>query len=149
MEHESFESEEVANIMNKFYVNIKGNFHACLNRDLKHTLISIVTVDREENPGVDKMYMTYVQLTSGRGGWPMSVFLTPDKYPIFGATYFPPDDKQGRPGFKTVLKRVAQMWEATPDTLKENATDTIEQLRSYAEVGYYSGNTKAVISRLY
>ncbi|CAO3661957.1 unnamed protein product [Umbelopsis ramanniana] len=113
MEHESFESEEVANIMNKFYVNIK--------------------VDREENPGVDKMYMTYVQLTSGRGGWPMSVFLTPDKYPIFGATYFPPDDKQGRPGFKTVLKRVAQMWEATPDTLKENATDTIEQLRSYAE----------------
>ncbi|KAI8577105.1 hypothetical protein K450DRAFT_253677 [Umbelopsis ramanniana AG] len=113
MEHESFESEEVADIMNKFYVNIK--------------------VDREENPGVDKMYMTYVQLTSGRGGWPMSVFLTPDKYPIFGATYFPPDDKHGRPGFKTVLKRVAQMWEANPDTLKENATDTIEQLRSYAE----------------
>ena len=120
-----------------------------LNRDLKHTLNSIITVDREENPGVDKMYMTYVQLTSGRGGWPMSVFLTPDKYPIFGATYFPPDDKQGRPGFKTVLKRIAQMWEENPATLKENATDTIEQLRSYAEVRYYSGSMNAVILRFY
>ncbi|KAG2175483.1 hypothetical protein INT43_001130 [Umbelopsis isabellina] len=113
MEHESFENEQVAEIMNKHYVNIK--------------------VDREENPGVDKLYMTYVQLTSGRGGWPMSVFLTPDKYPIFGATYFPPEDKMGRPGFKTLLKRIAQMWAASPDTMRENATDTIEQLRSYTE----------------
>ncbi|GAB5588575.1 hypothetical protein Unana1_03475 [Umbelopsis nana] len=113
MEHESFESEEVADIMNKHYVNIK--------------------VDREENPGVDKLYMTYVQLTSGRGGWPMSVFLTPDKYPILGATYFPPDDRNGRPGFKTILKRIAQMWASNPDTLRENATDTIEQLRNYTE----------------
>ncbi|KAM3588494.1 hypothetical protein VKS41_000938 [Umbelopsis sp. WA50703] len=113
MEHESFENEQVAEIMNKHYVNIK--------------------VDREENPGVDKLYMTYVQLTSGRGGWPMSVFLTPDKYPIFGATYFPPEDKNGRPGFKTLLKRIAQMWAASPDTMRENATDTIEQLRSYTE----------------
>lgn len=63
----------------------------------------------------------------------MSVFLTPDKYPIFGATYFPPEDKMGRPGFKTLLKRLAQMWAATPDTMRENATDTIEQLRSYTE----------------
>lgn len=64
----------------------------------------------------------------------MSVFLTPDKYPILGATYFPPDDRNGRPGFKTILKRIAQMWASNPDTLRENATDTIEQLRNYTEV---------------
>jgi uncharacterized protein YyaL (SSP411 family) len=138
MEHESFESEEVADIMNKHYVNIKGKckpsiWHYAFFRETIY-LIPPTLVDREENPGVDKLYMTYVQLTSGRGGWPMSVFLTPEKYPVLGATYFPPDDRHGRPGFKTILKRIAQMWALQPDTLRENAADTIEQLKSYTEV---------------
>ncbi|CAO3595692.1 unnamed protein product [Absidia cylindrospora] len=111
MEHESFENDQVAEILNKDFVSIK--------------------VDREENPGVDKLYMTYVQLTTGRGGWPMSVFLTPDLQPFFGATYFPPDDVGSHPGFKTVLSRVAKVWQDTPDALRQNGQDTIHQLESY------------------
>lgn len=84
MEHESFESEKVAELMNENFVNIK--------------------VDREERPDVDKVYMTYVQATGTGGGWPMSVFLTPDLVPFFGGTYFPPNDSFGRPGFTSMLK---------------------------------------------
>ncbi|KAI9306859.1 spermatogenesis-associated protein 20 [Cunninghamella echinulata] len=107
MENESFENEEVAKIMNDYFVNIK--------------------VDREENPGVDKLYMTYVQLTAGRGGWPMSVFLTPDLEPFFGGTYFHPN------GFKTALIKIAEIWQEAPQTLRENAQDTIQQLKSYVQ----------------
>lgn len=82
MEKESFEDESVAAVMNEHYVNIK--------------------VDREERPDVDRMYMMFVQATTGSGGWPMSVFLTPDLKPLAGGTYFPPEDRYGRPGFKTV-----------------------------------------------
>jgi uncharacterized protein YyaL (SSP411 family) len=83
MERESFESETVAAVMNQYFVNIK--------------------VDREERPDVDRVYMTFVQATTGHGGWPMSVFLTPDLKPFYGGTYFPPDDRYGRPGFVTLL----------------------------------------------
>lgn len=92
MEKESFESKSVAEIMNKYYVNIK--------------------VDREERPDVDRMYMAFIQATTGGGGWPMSVFLTPDLEPLAGGTYFPPEDMFGRPGFKTVLKNIAEQWKA-------------------------------------
>lgn len=90
MEKESFESIEVAEILNRHFVSIK--------------------VDREERPDVDKMYMTFVQHTTGSGGWPMSVFLTPDLEPLFGGTYFPPEDKYGRVGFKSLLNLLAQQW---------------------------------------
>src|SRR5213076_2058156 len=90
MAHESFENEDVAAIMNREFVNIK--------------------VDREERPDVDRVYMTFVQATTGSGGWPMSVFLTPDLKPFVGGTYFPPNDSHGRPGFKTVLKKIADAW---------------------------------------
>lgn len=90
MEKESFEDPEVAEIMNSHFINIK--------------------VDREERPDVDKLYMSFVQATVGGGGWPMSVFLTPDLEPLAGGTYFPPEDKYGRPGFKTVLKSIAEQW---------------------------------------
>lgn len=90
MEKESFENEAVAEIMNKYFVSIK--------------------VDREERPDVDKMYMTFIQATVGGGGWPMSVFLTPSLEPLAGGTYFPPEDRFGRPGFKTVLKSIAEQW---------------------------------------
>ena len=70
-----------------------------------------VKVDREERPDVDRVYMSYIQATSGSGGWPMSVFLTPDLQPFFGGTYFPPRDGHGRPGFPTLLKRVgSKIW---------------------------------------
>ncbi|KAI8061759.1 spermatogenesis-associated protein 20 [Gongronella butleri] len=114
MEHESFEDADVAAVMNKYFVNIK--------------------VDREEHPGVDKLYMTYVQLTSGRGGWPMNVFLTPDLEPFFGGTYFAPDGaRNGMPGFKTVLQRVAMIWESDRQKLLESGRDTIRQLRSFVQ----------------
>jgi uncharacterized protein YyaL (SSP411 family) len=91
MEHESFENEEIARILNEHFVSIK--------------------VDREERPDLDQIYMLSVQLMNrGQGGWPMSVFLTPDLRPFAGGTYFPPDDRYGRPGFKRVLQSVAEWW---------------------------------------
>jgi uncharacterized protein YyaL (SSP411 family) len=90
MERESFESEEVAKLLNADFVAIK--------------------VDREERPDVDAVYMAAVQAMTGSGGWPLSIFLTPDRKPFFGGTYFPPDDRHGRPGFKTVLARIAAHW---------------------------------------
>ena len=70
-----------------------------------------IKVDREERPDVDRVYMTFVQATTGGGGWPMSVWLTPDLKPFFGGTYFPPEDRYGRPGFTKVLQRIAEAWE--------------------------------------
>ncbi|XP_058806111.1 spermatogenesis-associated protein 20 isoform X2 [Phymastichus coffea] len=87
MERESFENPLIAEIMNKYFVNIK--------------------VDREERPDIDRVYMTFIQTISGHGGWPMSVFLTPDLTPITGGTYFPPHDKYGQPGFPQILESIA------------------------------------------
>jgi uncharacterized protein YyaL (SSP411 family) len=100
MAHESFENEEVAAIMNREFVNIK--------------------VDREERPDVDRVYMTFVQATTGGGGWPMSVWLTPNLKPFVGGTYFPPEERYGQPGFKKVLERIATAW-------KENHDDIVQQ----------------------
>ncbi|KAG0179874.1 spermatogenesis-associated protein 20 [Apophysomyces sp. BC1021] len=119
MEHESFESEEVAKIMNSNFINIKVSTNCQPD------------FNREENPGVDKLYMTYVQLTSGGGGWPMSVFLTPDLYPFFGATYFPPEDRFGKPGFKTLLTRIAQVWVSQPEKVRSSGKSVLDQLKAY------------------
>jgi hypothetical protein len=90
MERESFEKENVGQFLNKHFVSIK--------------------VDREERPDVDKIYMTFVQSTTGGGGWPMSVFLTPELKPFFGGTYFPPDARYGRPSFLQLLQQIAGLW---------------------------------------
>jgi uncharacterized protein YyaL (SSP411 family) len=90
MAHESFENADIAAIMNRHFVNIK--------------------VDREERPDVDRVYMTFVQATTGSGGWPMSVWLTPDLKPFVGGTYFPPEDRYGQPSFTKVLERIAGVW---------------------------------------
>jgi uncharacterized protein YyaL (SSP411 family) len=90
MEKESFENEEIADILNKYFISIK--------------------VDREERPDLDEIYMTAVVAISGSGGWPMSVFLTPDLKPFYGGTYFPPEDKWGRLGFKNLLLRLSEFW---------------------------------------
>src|SRR3989442_2715160 len=90
MEHESFESDAVAAVLNEHFVSIK--------------------VDREERPDVDRVYMTFVQATTGSGGWPMSVWLTPDLKPFYGGTYFPPTSRWGRPGFIEILQEITRVW---------------------------------------
>jgi len=90
MAHESFEHPGIARLLNEYFVPVK--------------------VDREERPDVDHVYMAFVQATTGQGGWPMSVWLTPDLKPIYGGTYFPPADRYGRPGFPAVLQRIAELW---------------------------------------
>jgi len=109
MAHESFENEETAAIMNREFVNIK--------------------VDREERPDVDRVYMTFVQATTGGGGWPMSVWLTPDLKPFVGGTYFPPVDRYGQPGFTKVLERIAAAWKQDHEKIAEQGSKIVEALR--------------------
>jgi len=115
MAHESFESEEVGKILNEHFVSIK--------------------VDREERPDVDRVYMTFVQATTGGGGWPMTVFLTPDLKPFLGGTYFPPEDKYGRPGFKSVLGRIIEGWTKDRASIIAHGDKVIEQLKEMAATG--------------
>jgi len=115
MAHESFEEEATAEIMNREFVNVK--------------------VDREERPDVDRVYMTFVQATTGHGGWPMSVWLTPDLKPFVGGTYFPPEDRHGHPGFKRVLQRIAAAWKQDREKISEQGTKIIEALREASAAG--------------
>ena len=93
-----------------------------------------VKVDREERPDVDKVYMSFIQATSGGGGWPMSVFLTPSLKPVFGGTYFPPDDQMfGRPGFKSVLTSLAKQWQTNRDQISRSGDKIIEALGERVE----------------
>jgi len=108
MEKESFESAETAKLMNKYFINIK--------------------VDREERPDLDDIYMTAVQKFTG-GGWPMSVFLTPDRKPFYGGTYFPPKDMMGRPGFPRVLEHFGKMWQEREEFLRAEADKLTTVLR--------------------
>ena len=114
MERESFENTEIAALLNREYVAIK--------------------VDREERPDVDRIYMTFVQATTGGGGWPMSVWLTPDLQPFFGGTYFPPENRWGHPGFGSVLTQVANAWRNDREKVAESAADVVEQLRKHVAV---------------
>ncbi|KAM9715705.1 spermatogenesis-associated protein 20 isoform 2-T3 [Menidia menidia] len=109
MERESFEDEEIGKILSDNFVCIK--------------------LDREERPDVDKVYMTFVQATSGGGGWPMSVWLTPDLRPFIGGTYFPPRDQRGRPGFKTVLTRIIEQWRNNRAALESSGERILEALK--------------------
>lgn len=109
MEHESFEDEETAQVMNEHFVNIK--------------------VDMEERPDVDQIYMTFVQLTTGRGGWPMNVFMTPEKLPFFGGTYFPPVSRYNMPGWRQILVSVAEAFRDKRDELLHSANDILGEMR--------------------
>ena len=115
MEHESFESREVADVLNRHFVPIK--------------------VDREERPDVDRVYMTFVQATTGSGGWPMSVWLTPELKPFYGGTYFPPSSKWGRPGFVDILKEIARAWEEDRGRIEHSAESITERLRELGRDG--------------
>src|SRR6266540_3178668 len=125
MAHESFENEEVAAIMNREFVNIK--------------------VDREERPDVDRVYMTFVQATTGGGGWPMSVWLAPDLKPFVGGTYFPPEDRYGQPAFKSVLERIATAWKQNHDKIVEQGGKIVEALRDSQSAGKIEGKINAAI----
>jgi len=120
MERESFENESVAAVMNAHFINIK--------------------VDREERPDVDHIYMTFVQATTGHGGWPMSVWLTPELLPFAGGTYFPPEDRYGRPGFTTVLRRIAELWGNERERLVKQGKEVVEALRR--DAGGKGGRSK-------
>ncbi len=114
MERESFESEAIAAILNKFFVPVK--------------------VDREERPDVDRIYMLFVQATTGGGGWPMSVWLTPGLKPFYGGTYFPPDNRYGRPGFGAMLDHIAGVWRDDQAKVMESGDNVLVQLRGHAAV---------------
>jgi uncharacterized protein YyaL (SSP411 family) len=109
MEHESFEDEEVAKILNERFVPIK--------------------VDREERPDVDQIYMAAVQAMSSHGGWPLSAWLTPELKPFMGGTYFPKEDRFGRPGFITILKRIDELWKTKRQELNDSGEQLAEHLK--------------------
>ncbi|MBV9391631.1 MAG: thioredoxin domain-containing protein, partial [Verrucomicrobia bacterium] len=113
MERESFENPDTAEILNRYFVSIK--------------------VDREERPDVDRVYMMFVQSTTGSGGWPMSIFLTSDLQPFFGGTYYPPDDRYGRPGFSTLLRRLAEIWHSAPDRVIQQGENTTQAIQKRLE----------------
>ena len=109
MEHESFENEDTAAIMNQHFVSIK--------------------VDREERPDLDSIYMSAVQMMTGQGGWPMTVFLSPDRVPFYGGTYFPPEDRHGMPGFPRLLLGIAQTYKEKRDEISRNASKIVQELQ--------------------
>ena len=123
MERESFENEAIARLMNELFVNIK--------------------VDREDRPDLDEIYMNAVQMLTGRGGWPMTVFLTPDRKPFYGGTYFPPEDRGGMPGFPRILKGVNQAYRERPADVEKSVTQILNALQRMSE----SAETGQVFSK--
>src|SRR5262245_9156702 len=110
MEHESFEADAIAAVLNEHFVSIK--------------------VDREERPDVDRVYMAFVQGTTGSGGWPMSVWLTPELKPFYGGTYFPPTSRWGRPGFIDILQEIARVWQDDRAKIRASADSVTLQLQA-------------------
>ena len=108
MAHESFENEDVAQFMNENYVNIK--------------------VDREERPDIDDIYQKVCQIATGQGGWPLSIFLTPDQKPFYVGTYFPVLDSYGRPGFGSILRQLSQAWKEKPSDIEKSANNFLDAL---------------------
>src|SRR5437870_5753882 len=129
MERESFEDEAVARLLNEHFVSIK--------------------VDREERPDIDSIYMAAVQMMTGHGGWPMSMFLTPDGAPFYAGTYFPPDDRHGMPGFKRVLAHVAEAYRSRKDEVQAAAAevrDAIAQRSAGVPAGWPGGVSPPVLA---
>src|SRR5512136_2836898 len=114
MEKESFENEAIAEVMNQRFINIK--------------------VDREERPDLDELYMDAVQVMTGSGGWPMTVFLTPDLIPFHAGTYFPPEDRGGMPGFQKVLITVSDYYMTHREEIKKMERQMKDTLRQIVEI---------------
>ena len=115
MEHESFEDDETARLMNERFVNVK--------------------VDREERPDVDALYMDAVVALTGHGGWPMTVFLTPEGEPFFGGTYFPPEPRHGMPAFSDVLTAVSDLYRERRAAAASSARQLVDAIRARARCG--------------
>lgn len=113
MAHESFENANVAAVLNRDFVPVK--------------------LDREERPDIDRIYMLFVQASTGSGGWPMSVWLTPELKPFFGGTYFPPDSRYGRPGFKELLEYLSRAWQQDRERIESSATQVAGQLAAIGQ----------------
>ena len=126
MEHESFEDEVTARIQNEHFINIK--------------------VDMEERPDVDQIYMNFVQITTGSGGWPMNVFVTPDKVPFFGGTYFPPQPRYGMPSWQQVLVSIAEAWRERRDELMQSANEILGELRRLSQAEFGTSGVDAALN---
>jgi len=113
MEHESFEDEDVARLMNEAFVNVK--------------------VDREERPDIDGIYMAVAQMATGQGGWPLTIVMTPDRLPFFSGTYFPRESRFGRPGMLDLVPRIRELWQTRRDDLLTAANETHDRLQALAE----------------
>lgn len=129
MERESFENEEVARILNEKFVAIK--------------------VDREERPDIDAIYMLVCQMMTGQGGWPLSVFLTPERVPFYAGTYFPRESRYGMPGFKEVLLYLSQQYTENPDRIKDVGVQVKQALEASREKGKQTALTKETIGRAF
>lgn len=129
MERESFENPEIANVINKNFIPIK--------------------VDREERPDVDRIYMNYVQATTGSGGWPLNVFITPDLEPIFGGTYWPGPGSTtalgDHPSFLEILERIKGVWQTQRQRCLESAGEVTAALREFAQEGTISKNEEGAV----
>ncbi len=125
MAHESFENEEIAKIMNEHFINIK--------------------VDREERPDVDDIYQKVCQIATGQGGWPLSVFLTPDQKPFYVGTYFPVLESYGRPGFGSILLQLAQAWKEKPHEIQKTADNFLETLQKTEKLNPSSKLDKSIL----
>src|SRR5512138_1487285 len=130
MAHESFENDETARLMNELFVNIK--------------------VDREERPDLDSIYMQATQAMTGHGGWPMTVFLTPDMAPFYTGTYFPPEDRHGMPSFRRVLRAVADAYRSRRAGVEETAAKMRElYANSAATMASTGALTATTLERAY
>jgi hypothetical protein len=125
MAHESFEDEEIAKIMNENFVNIK--------------------VDREERPDLDDIYQKACQMTTGQGGWPLSVFLTPDQRPFYVGTYFPALDSYGRPGFGSLCRHLAQSWKEKPNDIEKASDNFMQNLGKLQQLPASSKIDKSIL----
>jgi len=125
MAHESFEDEEIAKIMNENFVNIK--------------------VDREERPDLDDIYQKACQMTTGQGGWPLSVFLTPDQRPFYVGTYFPALDSYGRPGFGSLCRQLSQSWKEKPKDIEKAADNFMQNLGKLQQLPAPSEIDKSIL----
>ena len=125
MAHESFESQEIAKVMNENFINIK--------------------VDREERPDIDDIYQKVCQIATGQGGWPLSVFLTPDQKPFYVGTYFPILDSYGRPGFGSLLKQLSQTWKEKPKDIEMAAENFLQTLQKTETVKTHSKLEKSIL----
>jgi uncharacterized protein len=131
MERESYSNPAIAALLNKWFVSVK--------------------VDREERPDVDRTYITFLEATTGGAGWPANIFLTPDLKPFFGGTYFPPDDREGRAGLKTVLPKMAELWRTRQEDIKRSAGNITSQLVQFVNASSQGGEamSNAVLDRTY